>query len=76
MRTDIPDTLDTYRDQLRDAIERDLARSTRTGPGQAPGVSAELGSVSEAEDVVQDAFLRLTRHAPRKYSHRRHIWRP
>jgi hypothetical protein len=31
MRTDIPDTLDSYRYQLRDAIERDLARSTRTG---------------------------------------------
>jgi hypothetical protein len=31
MRTDIPDTLDTYRNQLHAAIERDLARGTRTG---------------------------------------------
>ncbi len=31
MRTDIPDTLDDYRDQLHAAIERDLARGTRTG---------------------------------------------
>ena len=31
MRTDIPDTLVTYRNQLHAAIERDLARGTRTG---------------------------------------------
>jgi len=31
VRTDIPDTLDTYRNQLHAAIERDLARGTRTG---------------------------------------------
>ena len=31
MKTDIPDTLATYRDQLHAAIERDLARGTRTG---------------------------------------------
>ncbi len=31
MRTDIPDTLVTYRSQLHGAIERDLARGTRTG---------------------------------------------
>ena len=31
MRTDIPDTLDNYRNQLHAAIERDLARGTRTG---------------------------------------------
>ena len=31
MRTDIPDILDTYRNQLHAAIERDLARGTRTG---------------------------------------------
>ena len=31
MRTDIPDTLDTYRNELHAAIERDLARGTRTG---------------------------------------------
>ncbi len=31
MRTDIPATLDTYRNQLHAAIERDLARGTRTG---------------------------------------------
>ena len=31
MRTDIPDTLDTYRSQLHAAIERDLARGTRAG---------------------------------------------
>jgi outer membrane lipoprotein-sorting protein len=31
VRTDIPDTLETYRSQLHAAIERDLARGTRTG---------------------------------------------
>ena len=31
MRTDIPNTLDNYRNQLHAAIERDLARGTRTG---------------------------------------------
>ena len=31
MRTDIPDTLDNYRNQLHAAIERDLARGSRTG---------------------------------------------
>ena len=31
MRTDIPDILVTYRSQLHAAIERDLARGTRTG---------------------------------------------
>jgi hypothetical protein len=31
VRTDIPDTLDTYRNELHAAIERDLARGTRTG---------------------------------------------
>ena len=31
MRTDIPDTLDNYRNQLHAAIERDLARGTSTG---------------------------------------------
>ena len=31
MRTDMPDTLVTYRSQLDAAIERDLARGTRTG---------------------------------------------
>jgi outer membrane lipoprotein-sorting protein len=31
MRTDIPDALVTYRSQLHAAIERDLARGTRTG---------------------------------------------
>jgi hypothetical protein len=31
VRTDIPDTLDNYRNQLHAAIERDLARGTRTG---------------------------------------------
>ena len=31
MRTDIPDVLVTYRSQLHAAIERDLARGTRTG---------------------------------------------
>lgn len=31
MRTDIPATLDNYRNQLHAAIERDLARGTRTG---------------------------------------------
>ena len=30
MRTDIPDTLNSYRNQLHAAIERDLARGTRT----------------------------------------------
>jgi hypothetical protein len=31
VRTDIPDILDTYRNELHAAIERDLARGTRTG---------------------------------------------
>jgi outer membrane lipoprotein-sorting protein len=31
VRTDIPDALDTYRNQLHAAIERDLARGTRSG---------------------------------------------
>jgi outer membrane lipoprotein-sorting protein len=52
MRTDIPDTLDTYRDQLRDAIERDLARSTRTGRLKRRALALSLPATAAAAAVA------------------------
>ncbi len=52
MRTDIPDILVTYRSQLHAAIERDLARGTRTGRSKhrarALGVAATAAAATTA----------------------------
>jgi hypothetical protein len=52
MRTDIPHTLDTYRDQLRDAIDRDLARSTRTGRLKRRALALSLPTTAAAAGVA------------------------
>lgn len=48
MTTDIPDTLDIYRNQLYAAIERDLARGTRTGRLKRRGLALSVTATAAA----------------------------
>jgi hypothetical protein len=48
MRTDIPDTLYTYRNQLTAAIERDLARGTRSGRMKRRGLALSVPATAAA----------------------------
>ena len=52
MTTDIPDTLDTYRNQLHAAIERDLARGTRTGSLRRRGLALGMPAAAAAAGIA------------------------
>ena len=56
MRTDIPDILDEYRSQLHAAIERDLARGTRTGRVKRRALALSVPATA----AVAAAILLLT----------------
>ncbi len=57
MRTDIPDTLATYRSQLHAAIERDLARGTRNGRMKRRALALSVPATAAAATT---AILLLT----------------
>jgi hypothetical protein len=52
VRTDIPDTLETYRSQLHAAIERDLARGTRTGRLKRRALALSVPATAAAAAAV------------------------